>query len=357
MRESMMTVRKSSVVWLVLGVVLIAAAAIIRFVALPALTKLPADLDQSQKYEGTMQTIDPKAFAANDLAHLLTPEMPITADRSLKVDTVSGDTAIVTSKALLSLPDGSTQPDVHTYAVSRVDYSPVAISETQEKSLVPSDDQASFEAHQGLAFSWPMNPPKDGTALYDPVTRTAQPAAFQNESTIDGRDVYNYKIDAAGPIASPGVLSQFKDFPKQLPKAAVAGLLQAGIVPVESRATLTAALPAMPDVVTIGFGSTNLINAAVDSQFGAPLKVNQTQGLYVTVPVDGKDVPTIPLSIVKLHTADSAVSDTAHTLSKNATMLSLLGVWLPIVLLVVGIVLAALAVVRWRKPALATNAR
>jgi hypothetical protein len=298
-----------------------------------------------------MQTIDPKAFASNDLAHLLTPEMPITADRSLEVDAVSGNTAIVTSKALLRLPGGATQPDVHTYAVSRVDYSPVAISETQEKTLVPGDDQASFEAHRGLAFSWPMDPPKDGTALYDPVTRTAQPATFQNESTIDGRAVYNYKIDAAGPITSPAVLSQFEDFPKQLPKAAVAGLLQAGIVPEQSRAALTAALATMPDVVTIGFGSTNLINAAVDSRFGAPLKVSQTQGLYVTVPVDGKDVPTIPLSIVKLHTADSAVTDSAHSLSKNATMLSLLGVWLPIVLLVIGLALAALGVLRWRKPA------
>ncbi|WP_280218564.1 porin PorA family protein [Nocardia neocaledoniensis] len=352
-----MTVRKSSVVWLALGVVLIAAAAIIRFVALPALTKLPADLDQSQKYEGTLQTIDPKAFAANDLAHLLSPEVPITADRSLTVDTVSGDTAIVTSKALLSLPDGTTQPDVHTYAVSRIDYSPVAISETQEKSLVPADNRSFFEAHKGLAFSWPMDPPKDGTALYDPVTRTAQPATFQNEGTLEGRHVYNYKIDAAGPLASPAVLSQFKDFPKQLPKAAIAGLLQAEIVPEQFRATLTAALPTMPDLVTIGFGSTNVIDAAVDSQFGAPLKVHQTQGIYVTVPADGREVPTIPLSIAKLHTADSAVTDTAHTLSKNATMLSLLGVWLPIVLLAVGIVLAAVAVLRWRTPVSATSAQ
>src|SRR5690349_8365397 len=117
-----MLVRKLSVVCLAVGVVLVLAAAIVRFAVLPGLMKLPADLDQSQKYEGTMQAVDPAAFAANDLAHLLTPEMPITADRSLRVDTVDGDTAIVTSKALMKLPDGSKQSDVHTYAISRVDY-------------------------------------------------------------------------------------------------------------------------------------------------------------------------------------------------------------------------------------------
>ncbi|WP_216892223.1 porin PorA family protein [Nocardia alni] len=345
-----MSVRKSSVLWLVLGVILIAAAAIIRFVALPSLTKLPAHLDQSQKYVGTMQAVNPQAFASNDLAHLLTPEMPITADRSLKVDAVDGDTAIVTSKALLKLPNGSTMPDIHTYAVSRVDYSPVAIGQGQEKSLVPANDQASFEDHTGLAFSWPMDPPKDGTALYDPVTRTAQPATFADQSSLDGRQVYDYKVDAAGPITSPADLAQFKSFPKQLPKAAVAGLLQAGIVPEQSRAALSAALPTMPDTLEIGFGSTNVINAAVDKQFGAPLKVDQTQGMYVTVPVDGKNIPTLPLSIVKMHTSDSDVVSTAHTLSKNTTMLSLLGVWLPIVLLVIGIALAVLAIFRWRKP-------
>lgn len=346
-----MSVRKSSVLWLVLGVVLIAAAVLIKFVALPSLMKLPADLDQSQKYEGTMQAIDPHAFAANDLAHLLTPEMSITADRSVKVDAVDGDTAIVTSKALLSLPDGSKQPDIHTYAVSRVDYSAVAIGQDQEQSLVPKDEQATFEKHTGLAFSWPMDPPRDGTALYDPVTRTAQPATFDNESSIEGRAVYNYTIDASGPITSPGVLAQFKDFPKQLPKAAVAGLLQAGVVPQQSRAALTAALSTMPDTVDIGFGSTNMINAAVDKQFGAPLKVDQTQGMYMTIPIDGKNVATMPLSIVKIHTADSAVADTAHTLSKNATMLSILGLWLPIVMVILGIALVALAIRRWRKPA------
>jgi hypothetical protein len=343
-----MSVRKSSVVWSLLGILLIIGAVIVRFVVLPSLTKLPEDLSQSQKYEGTMQAVDPKAFAAGDLAHLLTPEMPITADRSLTVDAVDGDTAIVTSKAVISLPDSSTQNDVHTYAVDRGDYSPVQLDEDQRAALVPADKQATFETHSGLAFSWPMDPPQDGTALYDSVTRTAQAATFVDDTELQGREVRNYRIDAAGPITSPTVLAQFKDFPPQLPKPMIGGLLQAGIVPEQSRSALTAALPTMPDSIPIAFGSTNKIDAAVDAEFGAPLRVSQVQGMYVTVSVDGRDLPVIPLSIAQLHTADSEVTAAADTMAKNSTMLSILGLWLPLAMAVIGIGLLVLGIVRRR---------
>ncbi|MBA4857474.1 porin PorA family protein [Nocardia farcinica] len=346
-----MSVRKSSVVWSLLGILLIVGAVVIRFAVLPSLTKLPEDLAQTQKYEGTMQAVNPQAFAAGDLANLLTPEMPITADRSLTVDAVDGDVAIVTSKAVLSLPDASTQNDVHTYAVNRDDYSPARIDEAQRNSLVPADKQASFEEHAGLAFSWPMDPPKDGTALYDSVTRSAQPATFVDESELEGRTVYNFRIDAAGEITSPTVLAQFKDFPTQLPKQVVDGLLQAGIVPEKSRAAVAAALPSLPDLVPVGFGSTNQIDAAVDAEFGAPLLVRQTQGMYVTVDAGGQDLPVLPLSIVKLHTADSEVSAAADTMSKNSTLLSILGLWLPVAMVVIGIGLLVLGIARRRRTA------
>ncbi|MFE9327589.1 porin PorA family protein [Nocardia sp. NPDC052278] len=344
-----MLVRKLSVVCLAVGVVLVLAAAIIRFAVLPGLMKLPADLDQSQKYEGTMQAVDPAAFAANDLAHLLTPEMPITADRSLRVDTVDGDTAIVTSKALMKLPDGSKQSDVHTYAISRVDYTPVNISQGQASGLVSGDDRATFEQHEGVVLGWPMNPPKDGTTLYDPVTRTAQPAKFIAETKLEGRDVYEYRVDAGGPIASPVILGQFKSFPSQLPKAAVAALLQAGVVPEPSREALSAGLSSVPEMVDVHFTSKNVVDVAVDRRFGAPLKAVQTQRMYASIPVDGKDVPVLPLSTVKLHTADSEVASAAHTLGKNALVLSLLRVWGPISMLVIGVALVAIGLFRWRK--------
>lgn len=357
----MTKVRKSSIAWLVLGVVLILAAATIKWLILPSLTKLPSDLNQSQKYEGTMSALNPQAFAANDLANLITPEMPISADRSLTVDATDGDTAIVTSNTALALPDGSTQKDVHSYAINRVDFAPVTLSGEQKQSLVPAQDQPTFEGHEGIAVSFPMNPAKDGNLLYDSVTRTGQEALFVDEGNVEGRQVYNYEVDAAGPIQNPTVLAQFKDFPQQLPKTVVAGLLQAGLVPADSQTALQDNIATLPDLLDIGFGSSNVVKVAVDRQFGSPLVVDQTQRMYVTVPVNGEDFAVLPLSTVKMHTADSEVTALAADLSKNAKMLAVAGLWVPAVLAILGVLLIALAATRWRRPvrenAVATLAR
>ncbi|AWK76303.1 hypothetical protein CBI38_33140 (plasmid) [Rhodococcus oxybenzonivorans] len=346
----MTKVRKSSIAWLVIGVVLILAAAAIKWLILPSLTKLPSDLSQSQKYEGTMSALNPQAFAANDLANLIIPEMPISADRSLTVDATEGDTAIVTSNTAITLPDGSTQKDVHSYAISRVDFAPVRLSEQEKQSLVPAQSQSTFEGHEGIAVSFPMSPAKDGNLLYDSVTRTGQEARFVDEGTVEGREVYNYEVDAAGPIQSPTVLAQFKDFPQQLPKAEVAGLLQAGLVPADSRTVIEDNIAGLPDLLDIGFGSSNMAKVAVDEQFGSPLVVDQTQSMYVTVPVNGEDVAVLPLSTVKMHTADSEVTALAADLSKNGTLLTVAGVWVPAVLAIAGVLLIALAAKRWRRP-------
>ncbi|TQC41252.1 hypothetical protein EEB14_55995 [Rhodococcus sp. WS4] len=65
--------------------------------------------------------------------------MPITADRSLMVNAVDGDTALVTSTAVLTLPDNPTSEDVHSYAISRTDYTPVAVTDDQLKTLASGD--------------------------------------------------------------------------------------------------------------------------------------------------------------------------------------------------------------------------
>ncbi|MEV0854469.1 porin PorA family protein [Nocardia fluminea] len=341
-------VRKATVVWLLLGLTLIVCAVVVRFVILPSLTRLPEDLDQSQKYEGTIQALNEQAFSAGDLTNLLTPEIPVTAERKVTVDAVDGDLAIVTSAAAITLPDKTTRNDVHTYAVDRGDLTPVQLDAHKLETLVPENKRNTFEAHSGLAFSWPMNPSKEGTALYDSVTRTAQPATFVDESDLHDRRVYTYSIDASGPVTSPAMLEQFASLPGQLPKDLVAGLVQAGVVPEQSRAALQEALPSMPDLVNIGFGSTNEIQAAVDSQFGAPLRVDQTQGVYVTVRAGSQDVPIMPLSIVKLRTADSDIVASAETLSKNAGLLSVLGIWVPVGMAIIGVGLLVLGITRPR---------
>ncbi|PPJ33478.1 hypothetical protein C5E45_03580 [Nocardia nova] len=345
-----MLIRKSSLLWLLAGAVLIVGAVLIRFVFVPSMSTLPSDLDQGQKFEGTMQALNPQAFATGDLQHLLTPPMPITADRSIKVDAVDGNTAIITSTGVLNLPQGEKQSDVHTYAVDRVDFGPVNLSDQQRRELVPQNRQATFEPHKGLTFTFPMHPSRDGNLFYDSTLRTTAPAKFVDEKKLENRDVYRYHIEAAGPIADPATLAQFKAFPPAVPKVMIGGLLQAGLVPEASRTSLESALPSLPDQLTIGFSSINNVDASVDEQFGAPIAIAQNQAMYVTVPVNGTPLPVLPLSTIKMQSVESDVASTASTLSSNSTKLMLFGTVLPIILGALGIVALGLGVVRRKRP-------
>jgi hypothetical protein len=54
----MTRIRTSSNAWLAIGVLLIGSTVIIRWMVVPALTKLPADLNQGQRYEGSMSAFE-----------------------------------------------------------------------------------------------------------------------------------------------------------------------------------------------------------------------------------------------------------------------------------------------------------
>jgi hypothetical protein len=345
-----MTVRRSSIAWLVLGITLITSAAAARFVVLPELSKLPADFAVSQRFEGTMSAVNPQAFLANDLANLIGPEVPITADRTLSVNAVSGDTAIVTTDTAINLPNGSQQAETHTFAINRVDFTPVPLTQQEVRSLVPAEFQTTFRPHEGVAFSFAPNPATDGNQIFDTVTMTPQSAKFTNEGTVEGRTVNRYEVDAAGQVQNPTLLALAAQLPSRFPKALLAGLLEAGIVPRTSIPAVQAGLASLPGLVAIGLGSTNSMEMAVDKQFGTPLDVTQTQGVYVTVAINGQDVPVVPLSVMKLQAPPAAVTEAADTLSTNAMLLSAIGLWFPILASTFGAGLIALAVVLWRRP-------
>lgn len=346
-----MIVRRSSIAWLLLGAMLIMSAAIARFVLLPEWSQLPNGFAASQRFEGTMRMINPQAFVTNDLANLLAPDAPVTADRKLSVDATSGNTAIITTDTTVKLPNGVQQKDIHTFAIDRVDFSPAPLTEQQVRSLVPAEVRSTFTPHEGIAFSFAPNPATDGNQMYDTVTMRAQDAQFTKEGTVEGRRVNWYEVNAAGPVKDPTLLALAERLPAQLPKAQLARLLQAGVVPQSSIPAVQAGLASLPEVVAVGLGSTNSIQVAADQQFGTPLNATQTQGIYATVAIDGHDVPVLPLSVMTLHTAPADVSDTAGNLSMNATRLSAVGLWFPILAGTTGLGLIMLAAFRWRRAA------
>lgn len=338
-----MSIRRSSLVLAVVGVLLIAAAALIRFVAVPSMTKLPDEIDTGSTYTGSLQSFDPGRFALGD-------GVAFTVARHVDVDRVDGDVAVITSVSETQRPNGNSTSE-HTYAISRVDY-------TQQ----PAPDGFEVEDQKGaMVFSLPMNPSPDGNALYDTVTREPIPLEYVEDGVVEGRDVYTLTGSLTAPIADPAVLA-----PAQAGIAAMAGVgdgsvlpkqtlgVLAGVLPPERAQALTAALATQPDLVPVVLTTDTTIDMDVDTRFGTPLRTVQDQTTVLNVQAGGELIPLLELSRAVVGTDDASVANAASRLSSSQTVLDIVSKWLPLLLTVIGVVLIVVGFVR-RNPETAAD--
>ncbi|WP_420752782.1 porin PorA family protein [Rhodococcus sp. O3] len=337
-----MSLRRSSLVLAIVGVLLIAAAALIRFVLVPSMTKMPTEIDSRSTYTGSLQSFDPSKFALGD-------GVAFTVARHVDVDHVDGDVAVITSVSETQRPTGDSTSS-HTYALSRVDYTQQSAPEGFEV-----EDQKG-----GMVFSLPMNPSPDGNTLYDTVTREAITLEHVGDSVLEGRDVFELRGNLTAPIADPAVLA-----PAQAGIAAMAGVgdgsvlpkqtlqVLAGVLPPEKAQPITAALAAQPDLVPVVLTVDTTIDMNIDTRFGSPLRSVQDQTTVLNMKNGDELIPLLDLSRAVVSTDDASVANTASKLSSSETMLDIVSKWLPLLLTVIGVVLIAVAFLR-RRPEPAT---
>ena len=69
---------------------MLAAAAVVRFAVLPAVDRVPANLDTTSAYAGTLSMVNPTAMAAGDATHAVLTNVPVTVRQHVKTIKVSG---------------------------------------------------------------------------------------------------------------------------------------------------------------------------------------------------------------------------------------------------------------------------
>lgn len=328
-------IRRSSVVLIVVGVLLLLLAAVARFVVTPMATKLPTDLDKATTYAGTATLLNAKALAANDFAHAVIKDAPITLEQGVRVTGTQDDLAIVEQNSTLRGPGGLEQPSTHTYAIDR--------TSMEATSQPPSGSNA--QPASGLIFTLPPHPKQQDYTFYVPDLQTAAPLKYIGEGTVNGRDVYRYAVDASGPVQNQETL---KSLPPALPKTLIGAL--AATMPAAQRTALNAALPTLPDVVPLNYTASSKIGLAADKTIGAPLNSTVEQQILANITVAGKSVPLMPVMAVKAQFTPQSIADNVSTASSGAQKLNLLSVVTPLVLLVLGLVLIAIGVLRRKKP-------
>ena len=104
----------------ILGVLSLAAAAILAWVVVPMRKQLPEDTNTVRHFEGTAKVLlNPQALAASDFRNALATNVPVTADRTVKVLATDGGAAQVSDVRVLMRRRQAIAQTSAKYAVDR----------------------------------------------------------------------------------------------------------------------------------------------------------------------------------------------------------------------------------------------
>jgi hypothetical protein len=327
---------RSAVALAVVGVLLLVAAAVLRFVVVPSVSKLPDDLDITQEFEGTYSGLNAAALSGGP-GEVLVRDVPVTASRQIAVESVEGDTAIVARTVERSIGGQPDPSSVVRYAVDRTDL----------ESVPAPDGAEDVVASEGLVFSLPIDPSTETDyRLWDQTTATAYPLAFEGEDTLEGRSVYLYRSEAEGPVADPESLG----LPTSLPKPQLLSLAPAlgDLLPSQLLAQLPALLPLLPDEIPLSYTSATTSVISADAELGATIAGESTQEITASLPLGPQSVD-VPFSTIELASTEASISERAADTADSAGQLNLVGTVLPAVALGLGVLLLLAAlVVAWR---------
>jgi hypothetical protein len=310
-----------------LGILLIAAAAIIRFVVLPTQAQLPDDLDSQRTYEGTVSVLNAEALATGDLANLFLTNVPVAIDRRVEAVEVDGGEELVKDSQIMTAPDGSAILASSTlYSVDR---------KTMES--VPDFSGNDLPDRTGLVIGWPIGTEdRDYVGWSDDPMQTVN-LAFAGEEERVGLDTYKFTA-SSGPqkIVDPNMLA---NFPPALPQALIAQLAPTLGLPEEMTAQLGQLLPALPDPVPLSYTYEFEAEYWVDPATGVLVDIVKHDKRDVVLESDLLPGP-VPLTTVydlNYVPTQEAIDDAKADVDQYGGQLSLFGTTVPLLLGVLGL--------------------
>lgn len=329
-----MVMRRSSKILVALGVLLLIAAAAQRFVIVPAISKLPVELDVRNRYAGVGTMLNPTALQAGDLTEVFVTDMPVSIDRHTYVSEAHGDTAIVHDNLTVGAPGGMSMPSNHTYAIDRTTMDSVSAPEGVE-----------VEPHAGMTIGLPIHPdPNTNYQLYDSAIRASVPMNYIGTGFVSGRAVLNYTVDSRGQLTDTAVLGAL---PTALPKAQLTQLAPA--LPPEVQARFTPdVLAALPDPVPFTYTAATKFDLAFDKTLGTPLDGSIDQQVIASVHTDKQVISIAPVLALQTKLTAESISSAADTAVSTTRLLTIGSVLAPALLAIIGVILVALGIARRR---------
>jgi hypothetical protein len=327
-------VRRSSIVLAIVGVLLIAGAAVVKFAIVPMAGKLPSNLDVTLHYTGKGSGLDPAALASGDLSKALVRETDATLDRHVYVTDSNNNTAIVHDDSKLVV--GSLLlAEGHIYAVDR-----------DNRAQGTAFGDTAVEAQTDLTIALPIKPePGDSYKIYDPPTQTSATLKYVGTEDRGGRSTNHYTAELSGPAKSPALTT---NLPAALPKALASQLIP--LLPANVQQAITPLAAKLPDPIPLTYTVTSKYEVWADTEIGAPVDSTIQRTIRAAAALGALSVPLLSVLDVSLAQTPESVQERADWAANRSRLLTLLSVWLPIALLVIGLALVVVAIIR-RKPA------
>ncbi|MFD7564172.1 porin PorA family protein [Streptomyces tendae] len=330
-----MSARRPTILLITVAVALLAAAASVRLVVAPNVTKLPGDTDQTVQYAGEATLLDSKALQSGDTAHALRSGVPVTVDRRIRVTSTHGDTAVLEDTMTVHAGEQSL-PSSKTYAIDR----------GSRKGTSPPASTPTEPSRGALSSAFPPGAAQDDSyTYYDATTRSIVPVHYTGTARREGRTVNVYEIKVSAPVKDPATL---EPLPSALPKKLVASLVPG--LDSTARARFTpAVLSALPDPVPLSYLGQSTLVAYVDQRTG--IAIDQTVSRKViAVTTAGSEparpVPLLPVSVLTFGITADSMKELGDKAESAGLKLSLLTVAAPIVLAVVAVLLLVIAFLR-----------
>jgi hypothetical protein len=186
------------VVCLVIAVVLIVGAALIKWVAAPALVKVPLSISSVTVSEGTAQ-----AFILSKQA---VSTVPVVATRTVTGDKAAGTSSVAVYDEVLCIRVKSTTPSDKYGCVPSSD--PGFLERTTDrvafdrKTALPPADQEKFKAaldgdtkipHTGIGYTFPIDTKAKTYPFFDTEIGKSFPMQFQAKEKVNGLDTYRFQ--------------------------------------------------------------------------------------------------------------------------------------------------------------------
>ena len=317
--------RISWFIGLVIGILLIAAAPIVRWGVAPAVTKLPGNTDTIRTYTGTAATvINPSLLTGTLFGPALLHNQPVTVIHHVKVLDTSSGSALVSENKKVTLQNRAIADVTHRYAVDR-------------KTIDRGSGFSGVTAQTGVTFNWPIHTKKQNyTGWVSDTQQTAQ-LVYSGEATRGGVKTYVFKATIPPTrITDPAELAQL---PSAMSKETLSSMTPSLGLTIDQLKALSTTLAKLPDPVPFGylFSATSTYYVAPDSGVVVDVQAHEvrTSGFVVA----GQLVPVGSVLDFTYTSPALTLKAAADDAKDKASQMRLISSTIPLVSLIVGLVL------------------